>query len=291
MKIGLFSICPDIDVDPAIVAKHAEDVGFHSYWVADHPTFPVHYETAYPGRPADGIDPDYLWKMPEPLIALMRAATATETIQLGTAILLIAERHPLHLAKEIASLDCFCKGRFHFGIGAGWCREEAEILGVDFDHRWGQARECVEIIKSCWTEDATEYRGKYYDFPAVKCYPKPSSLPHPPIYLPSIMVGGEWSERVFNRIVKWGDGWLPVAMDIKQVVGGMRQMQEIAAAAGKTEKKINVNVLGALGQWRTRQDIDAFVAAGVDQVTIWMESTDVDSARSELDTLAKEIIT
>jgi len=290
MKIGLFSICPDIDVDPAIVAKHAEDGGFHSYWVADHPTFPVQYETAYPGRPADGTDPDYLWKMPEPLIALMRAATATESIQLGTAILLIAERHPLHLAKEIASLDAFSNGRFHFGIGAGWCREEAEILGVDFDHRWGQARECVEIIKSCWTDDATEYHGKYYDFPAVKCYPKPSSLPHPPIYLPSIMVGGEWSERVFNRIVKWGDGWLPVVMNVQQVVDGMSKMKEIASAAGKSDKKINVNVLGALGQWRTRKGIDGFVAAGVDQVTIWMESTDLDSARFELDALAEELI-
>ena len=105
------------------------------------------------------------------------------------------------------------------------------------------------------------------------------------------MVGGEWSERVFNRIVKWGDGWLPVAMDIKQVVDGMRQIKEIAAVAGKSEKKIHVNVLGGLGQWRTRKDIDSFIAAGIDQVTIWMESADVDSARVELDILAKEIIT
>jgi len=103
-------------------------------------------------------------------------------------------------------------------------------------------------------------------------------------------VGSEWSERVFNRIVKWGDGWLPVVMNVQQVVDGMSKMKEIASAAGKSDKKINVNVLGALGQWRTRKGIDAFVAAGVDQVTIWMESTDLDSARFELDALAEELI-
>ena len=151
--------------------------------------------------------------MPDPLIALMRAATATKTLEIGTAILLAAERHPLHLAKEIASLDSYSHGRFHFGIGAGWNREECEILGVDFDHRWGQVREAIEVMKTCWVEDESEYHGKYYDFPAVKCFPKPAQRPHPPIYLPSVMFDDHWSKRVFKRIVEWGDGWLPVVAE------------------------------------------------------------------------------
>ena len=148
MRIGVFSIQPDAAADPAIVAKHAEEVGFSSYWVPDHIVVPVHYSTPYPGNPGGGPDPDYLWQMPDPLITLMRAATATSTIEIGTGVLLVPERHPLHLAKEIASLDHFSGGRFQFGIGAGWNKEESEMLGGDFEHRWTQVREAIEVMKS-----------------------------------------------------------------------------------------------------------------------------------------------
>jgi len=127
MKVGIFCIQPDAAADPAVVASHAEGLGFASYWVPDHIILPVTYQTKYPANPGDGPDPDYLWKMPDPLIALMRAATATTTLEVGTAILLAAERNPLHLAKEIASLDSYSHGRFHFGIGAGWNREECQM--------------------------------------------------------------------------------------------------------------------------------------------------------------------
>lgn len=167
--------------------------------------------------------------MPDPLIALMRAATATTTLEVGTAVLLAAERHPLHLAKEIASLDSYSNGRFHCGIGAGWNREECDILGVDFDHRWGQVHEAIEVMKTCWVEDESEYHGKYYDFPAVKCFPKPAQHPHPPIYLPSVMFDDHWSKRVFKRIVEWGDGWLPLVQNVAQVVDGMNQIKELYA--------------------------------------------------------------
>ena len=138
MKVGVFSILPDAAADPAVVAAHAEALGFASYWVPDHVILPVRYSTPYPGNLDGGPDPDYLWQMPDPMIALMRAATATRTIEVGTGVLLVPERHPLHLAKEIASLDAYSGGRFHFGIGAGWNKEECEILGGDFEHRWSQ---------------------------------------------------------------------------------------------------------------------------------------------------------
>lgn len=223
------------------------------------------------------------------MIALMRAATATKTMEVGTAVLLAAERNPLHLAKEIASLDSLSNGRFHFGIGAGWNREECKILGVDFDHRWGQVREAVEVMKTCWVDDESEYHGKYYDFPAVKCFPKPAQRPHPPIYLPSIMFDDHWSKRVFKRIVDWGDGWLPVVQHVAQVVDGMNQIKELAAAAGREDKQVRVTVLGGEGQWRTRREIEAFLAVGVEQVTIWLRSETTDAMRRELDTLAADI--
>jgi len=289
MKVGIFCIQPDAAADPAVVASHAEGLGFASYWVPDHIILPVTYETKYPGNPGDGPDPEYLWKMPDPLIALMRAATATKTLEVGTAILLAAERHPLHLAKEIASLDSYSNGRFHFGIGAGWNREECEILGVDFDHRWGQVREAIAVMKTCWINDESEYHGKYYDFPTVRCFPKPVQRPHPPIYLPSVMFDDHWSKRVFKRIVEWGDGWLPLVQNVAQVVDGMNQIKELAAAAGREGKQVRVNVLGGAGQWRTRREIEAFLAIGVEQVTIWVTAETTDAMRRELDTLAAEL--
>jgi alkanesulfonate monooxygenase SsuD/methylene tetrahydromethanopterin reductase-like flavin-dependent oxidoreductase (luciferase family) len=144
-------------------------------------------------------------------------------------------------------------------------------------------------MKTCWVDDESEYHGKYYDFPAVKCFPKPAQRPHPPIYLPSIMFDDHWSKRVFKRIVDWGDGWLPVVQNVAQVVDGMNQIKELAAAAGRADKQVRVTVLGGEGQWRTRGEIEAFLAVGVEQVTIWLTSETTDAMRRELDTLAADI--
>jgi probable F420-dependent oxidoreductase len=291
MKVGIFSILPDAEADPAIVAKHAEDLGFASYWVPDHLILPVQYSTPYPGNPRPGApDPDYLWKMPDPIVALMRAATATTRLEVGTGVLLVPERNPLHLAKEIASLDSFSGGRFHFGIGAGWNKEESEILGGDFEHRWTQVREAIEVMKTCWMDEVSEYHGKYYDFPPVRCFPKPVQRPHPPVYLGGIMFGDQWAKRVFNRIVRYGDGWLPVVQNVAQVVDGMNQLSEIATAAGRDPASLRVTVFGAQHQWRKRADIDAFAALGVEQVTIWINGRYTDEILRELDALARDVL-
>ena len=290
MKIGVFSILPDLAADPAVVARHAEALGFASYWVPDHIILPVNYSTPYPGNPGGGPDPDYLWQMPDPLIALMRAATATTTLEVGTAVLLVPERHPLHLAKEIASLDAFSGGRFHFGIGAGWNKEESEIMGGDFEHRWSQVKEAIAVMKACWTQDAAEHQGRYYQFPPVRCYPKPAQQPHPPVYMGGIMFGNEWAKRVFHRIVDWGDGWLPVIREVSQLSDGLQQLRTLCEARGRDPASLRITVLGAEGQWRKRAELDALFAAGAEQVTLWLKSRTADDMRRELDALARALI-
>jgi probable F420-dependent oxidoreductase len=203
--------------------------------------------------------------------------------------LLVPERHPLHLAKEIASLDHFSGGRFHFGIGAGWTKEESEMLGGDFEHRWTQVREAIEVMKACWTDHESEHHGHYYDVPPVRCYPKPAQRPHPPIYLGGIMFDGRWAKRVFHRIVSWGDGWIPVVARVDQVVDGRQQLTELAEAAGRDPASIRIRVFGANGQWRTRKERDAFAAAGIDDYTVWLQQPDHDGMRRELDELAREL--
>jgi alkanesulfonate monooxygenase SsuD/methylene tetrahydromethanopterin reductase-like flavin-dependent oxidoreductase (luciferase family) len=116
MYIGAFHISPNAGADPAVVATHAEALGFESYWVADHTILPVAYSVPYVGAAGPhGAEPDYLWQIPDPLIALARASAKTHRIKLGTAICLVAERHPILLAKQVATLDDVCGGRLLFG--------------------------------------------------------------------------------------------------------------------------------------------------------------------------------
>ena len=153
------------------MAKKAEELGFESIWYAEHPAVPVESDSPFPAT--GGEIPWTYSHFTDPYIALARASGATSAIKLGTGITLVPERNPLLLAKEIASLDRFSGGRFLFGIGTGWLREETEIFGGDFEHRWTQTREALEVMKELWTKDEAEYHGKYFNFPPVKSYPKP----------------------------------------------------------------------------------------------------------------------
>src|SRR6266850_1710821 len=139
MNVGISVPLPAYQVDPAFMAKTAEGLGFESFWCAEHPFIPVHSTSRFAGSP-DGVIPESYSHFVDPFVALARASAVTKTMKLATGIVLVPERHPLLLAKEIATLDLFSGGRFMFGIGAGWLREETQIMGGDFDHRWTQPR-------------------------------------------------------------------------------------------------------------------------------------------------------
>ena len=285
MKIGVFEFCIDRSVDPAIIAKRAEELGFASYWVPEHAIIPVKTSSPYPAS-EDGIIPDEYGRITDPFVSLARASAVTKTIELGTGICLIPERNPLELAKEVATLDHFSGGRFIFGIGAGWLREETEIMGGDFDHRWGQTKDAVLAMKELWTQDEAEYHGKYYDFPAVRSFPKPARKPHPPVYM-----GGS-SKYVFKRVVEWGDGWMPVLSPVEDIQAGRQRLNQMAEQAGRDPKEISVLAFGWPGKFRTKEEITVLESAGVDHVTIWlMQSEESEHAvLAELESLAKEVL-
>ena len=285
MKIGVFEFCIDRSVDPAIIAKRAEELGFASYWVPEHAIIPIKTSSPYPAS-EDGIIPDEYGRITDPFVSLARASAVTKTIELGTGICLIPERNPLELAKEVATLDHFSGGRFIFGIGAGWLREETEIMGGDFDHRWGQTKDAVLAMKELWTQDEAEYHGKYYDFPAVRSFPKPARKPHPPVYM-----GGS-SKYVFKRVVEWGDGWMPVLSPVEDIQAGRQRLNEMAEQAGRSPKEISVLSFGWPGKFRTKEEISELKSAGVDHVTIWLTQSEEgeDAVLAELESLAKELL-
>jgi probable F420-dependent oxidoreductase len=279
MKIGVNTRVSSQSVDVAVVAQKAESLGFESLWLPEHGVMPVHVTTRYQGSP-DGAIPPSMSDVGDPFIGLARASGITKTIKLGTGICLVPERNPLLLAKEIATLDHLSNGRFLFGIGAGWLREETEILGGDFAHRWSQTREAVLVMKELWTKEEAEYHGKFYDFPPVRSFPKPVHRPHPPIFL-----GGS-ARNVFQRVVAWGDGWMPTRATPEDIKKGRATLDELAVAAGRPPDSLEITVYGEASDPGM---LKRFEEAGASRVIVRLQTTEGEAALSELERMAKQL--
>ena len=257
MTVGVSTPLPAYTIDPAFMARKAEELGFESIWYAEHPAVPMQSNSPFPAT--GGEIPWTYSHFTDPYIALARASGATSSIKLGTGITLVPERNPLLLAKEIATLDRYSGGRFLFGIGTGWLREETEIFGGDFEHRWTQTREALEVMKELWTKDEAEYHGKYYNFPPVKSYPKPAQQPHPPI-----IIGG-MARNVLRRIVSHGDGWLPNRITPAEVEDSRKRLDAMAEEVGRDPRSITINVYG---QPADRDLVRSYLDAGADRVVV-----------------------
>lgn len=281
MNIGVFNyISTAYSADTAVLAKRAEELGYDSFWIPEHPIMPVTYASRLSFYP-EGV-PDFYAEMVDPFVALARASAVTKTIKLGTGICLVPERNPLLLAKEVATLDHFSGGRFIFGIGAGWLREELEIMGSNFAHHWGQTREAILAMKELWTKDEAEYHGKYYDFPPVRSLPKPAQKPHPPIFI------GEWTSRnVFKRVVSWADGWMPAFRNPEQIKYGRDTLNQLAAQAGRDPSSIQVVAFGVPAD---REALRAFEAAGADTALVVVETASEKEALDQLEQMARKVL-
>lgn len=276
--VGVFQVLGDMPSgDPAIVAKRAEELGFESYWLPEHGVIPQGSCDVYPGKKADEPPPEYIFKLPDPLIGLSRAAATTTSIKLGTGIALVPERNPLLAAIEIASLDHYSGGRFLYGIGAGWNETECTILGGDFAHRWTQTKEAIQVMKKLWTGEYVEHHGKYWSFPPTICLPRPVQRPHPPVLLGSI-----GSPNVYKRVAEWGDGWLPFCTDPQQIADGKAEIAKYAKAAGRDPARLTMTAFAPPGLYRTASDTKALAQAGADSLVIWL-----DGGKSQAGTLAE----
>ena len=280
MSVGTSVPLPAYTIDPAFMARKAEELGFESIWYAEHPVVPVHSASPFPAT--GGPIPETYSHFTEPYIALARASGVTSKIRLCTGITLVPERNPLLLAKEIAALDLFSGGRFELGVGTGWLREETEIMGGDFDHRWTQTREAIEAMKELWTKDEAEYHGRYFDFPLVRCYPKPVQNPHPPVLL------GGMARNVWRRVVAHADGWLPNRVTPADVEDGRARLDALADEAGRDPTALTISVYG---QDPNRELIQSFLDAGANRVVVRPEfcSSEEDMGR-ELERIAEAVI-
>jgi probable F420-dependent oxidoreductase len=267
VNVGVSVPLPAYLVDVGFMARKAEELGFESFWCAEHPFIPVHATSRYQGS-ADGVIPESYAHFIDPFVALARASGVTSRIKLGTGIVLVPERHPLLLAKEVSTLDLFSGGRFLFGIGAGWLREETQIMGGDFDHRWTQTRESILAMKELWTKPEAEFHGRYYEFPPVKSNPKPLQKPHPPVLL------GGGAANVLQRVVAWGDGWLPNRITPDKLRESRATLDRLAKDAGRDPAALTISVYG---QPADRDLIRRLHDAGANRVVVRPETVQTEA--------------
>ena len=280
MHIGLNMAFPQSSALITEVAVLAENLGFESIWLPEHPIMPVHTNSKYGGTP-DGSIPDYMSDLPDPYIMLSIASSVTKSLNLGTGISLIPERNPLILAKTISALDLYSQGRFLLGVGGGWLQEETEIMGGDFEHRWSQIKESILSMKELWTKDEASFSGHYYNFPPVKCYPKPFQTPHPPILL------GGASDRVHQRVVDYADGWIPVGLTVDQVHQGMNRLKALSEKRQRDPQSISVTVYG---QPPDPSTLESWRKIGVHRAIVRLSTTREQDFIAEMNSIAEALL-
>ena len=271
MKFGIAIFPTDYAISMAELAPAVEEAGFESLWVAEHSHIPTSRATPYP---AGGELPRMYMHTMDPFVALTAAALASKTLKVGTGICLLIERDPIHTAKEAASLDVVSKGRFLFGIGGGWNREEMADHGTVFETRWKLLRERVEAVKAIWTQDEAEYHGEMVDFGPMWCWPKPVQKPHPPVLL-----GGN-GENVLKRLVAYADEWMPNRGAALQRIPELREM---AQAAGRG------NIPVTFYPRDTAADIERAAEAGVERCIYYVPADGRAPALTKLNELARLI--
>jgi probable F420-dependent oxidoreductase len=274
MELGLAILLTDYSVQPARLGSLAEERGFESLFLAEHTHIPVSRETPYPG--GTELPREYSHTI-DPFVGLAAAAAVTERLKLGTGVCLVNQRDPIVTAKEVATLDHISNGRFLFGVGAGWNKEEMRNHGIDPGTRWGQMRERVAAMKAIWTEDEAEYHGRYVDFDPIWSWPKPVQKPHPPV-----LVGGV-GDKVLDRVVAYGDEWIPNRVKSPEALGErIAELERRAQAAGR--ERIPVTVFGAKRELRL---LERLRAAGVTRALFYVRPEEPDEVERQLDELGE----
>jgi probable F420-dependent oxidoreductase len=279
MKVGVIMFCTPYSIGIVQLAKLAEQCGFESLFVPEHPAIPKDPATPFP---AGGPIPRQYKETIDPFVGLSAAAAVTTKLRVGTGICLVPQRNPIITAKEIATLDLISGGRFEFGIGAGWLKEEVELFGGDFAHRWTQTREFVLAMKACWGPDPSEYHGKYANFGPIHLFPKPTQQPNPPI-----LIGGE-SDKALNRVATYGDGWIPRGRNFtpQDLEAGRKKIEAGRKKVGRSGK-FAVTVFAGKPDKQSNQD---FFNAGADRVLHMLPSEDEAKTKAQLQKWQAEVL-
>ena len=231
VNLPIFGEDPDPVIETAVLA---EDLGFDAVWMGDHIVQPIEVNSIYPysGQNQRGIGdmPAYL----DVFVGMTAVAMKTTRIRIGTSVLIVPYRNPLHTAKLLASVDVFSRGRLDVGVGIGWQAEEFEALGVPFAERGPRTDEYLRIYRKVWTEEPVSHEGRFYRFAPLSFLPKPVQKPGPPIW-----IGGN-SEAALRRAVALGDCWQPINLSFEQMAAAQTRLRELCAERGRPFEDLRV---------------------------------------------------
>ena len=283
MKIGANLIFNHY-TPPAFVAEAAqrvEEAGFHSIWVPEHVVFFPEYESPYPYT-ADGRLPGEPEGILDPFSALTFVAAVTGRVRLGTGICLVPQRNPVYTARAVADLDYLSGGRFDFGVGIGWLREEFDNLQLDFSTRARRALEYIEVMQALWAPGLSEYSGETYELRACHSNPKPVQKPHPPIYF-----GGE-TDAAMRRVASHGDGWYGFNRDPAGAREGIARLTRWLGEAGRSRSDVQV-CIGSNARPVTRETVPRYEDEGVDQLLVPLVAGNIDKLNIRIDKMLKAV--
>lgn len=258
MRLGATILPTDRSIAPDRLAAALEAHGFDSLFVAEHTHMPVQHT---PYRGGEQLPEEYRRTL-DPFVALTQAATASTELELGTGICLVAQRDPIVLAKQVASLDLACEGRVLLGVGYGWNRPEAEHHGVAFGSRRDVLREKILAMKRLWTEEEAAYDGDHVSFGPSWSWPKPVRDPHPPMLL-----GASAGTATFEHVIEFCDGWMP--MGARSALDGAPALRRMAEDRGRDPGTISVTVYGTRFEPRRLEEL---LQAGIDRSLLWLPS-------------------
>lgn len=271
MNFGVLTFVTDDGIGPVDLGQALEQRGFGSLFLAEHSHIPVGDKTPYPmGGP---IPPKY-YRTLDPFVALTAAAVATERLVLGTGIALVPQRDPIHTAKEVASLDLVSQGRFRFGVGVGWLREEIANHGVDPSVRGRVVDERLDAMIEIWTKEKAEFHGKFVNFDPIYSWPKPVQKPYPPLYLGGGPAG-------FKRIARLNAGWLSMTPSAKALAGPLEKLRAVADH--------DVPVINFHGGKATATELESYRDLGVEHLLVDLPTEPRDQTLRRLDGLQAEI--
>jgi probable F420-dependent oxidoreductase len=260
MRFGL-SVYDVTAADLAELAVAAEAAGFESLWLGEHLLMPVGYQSVHPTRePEQELAAPIVGsatKLTDPLVALAGAAARTTRLQLGTAIYLLALRHPLAVARAVLTLQELSGGRLLFGAGVGWLRDEFEALGVPFGDRARRFEESLDILRMAWAGGPFEYHGSVYDFGQVQLSASPVAVP--------LVLGGN-TLRALRRAAARADGWFasgnPSATQAIQLLAQLESAQADAGRGLPLSTYVRASPAAAA-------DAGRYAEAGVSQLVFW----------------------
>jgi probable F420-dependent oxidoreductase len=275
MQFGVHIFPTEYSIQPDELARAAEDRGLDSVWFSEHTHIPLRFLNTPEGKRL----PNYYWQTYDIFVAMTLAAAATNKIKVASGVSLVIERDPIFLAKEIATLDRISKGRFIFGVGAGWLESEMADHGVVYRTRFQLLKEQIQAIQEIWTTEESEFHGKFVNFDKMKAFPKPYQLPHP-----LIIMGGEGAKAV-ECAAEVCDGWAPWNMKWSKAKDLIHELKRQTIATGRQPNSLEISLFEL--SIPNEESIAEMETAGIKRIILTLFAQDREEALPKLDLLAR----